>query len=98
VRRSRLTWNDIGLLAAIIVSRTALNYFLRQKTDRVEFSLDWLGKMRKRPAIKPKDRHHGSASASASRRSMAAFQAPAQSIGIVVENDASKWTAAGSKG
>lgn len=28
------TWNEIGQLAAIIVIRTALNYFLRQETQR----------------------------------------------------------------
>lgn len=32
------TWNDIGQLAAIIVIRTALNYFLRQETVRGELT------------------------------------------------------------
>lgn len=30
------SWNDIGQLAAIVVLRTALNYFLQQEIDKAE--------------------------------------------------------------
>ncbi|MBA3963570.1 MAG: DUF1622 domain-containing protein [Chthoniobacterales bacterium] len=30
------TWNEIGQLAAIVVLRTALNYFLQQEIDKAE--------------------------------------------------------------
>jgi uncharacterized membrane protein len=30
------TWNEIGQLAAIVVLRTALNYFLQKEIDKAE--------------------------------------------------------------
>lgn len=37
------TWNDIGMLAAIIVLRTALNYFLQREIARTEKERERLG-------------------------------------------------------
>ncbi len=52
------TWNEIGQLAAIIVLRTVLNYFLQQEIDKAaerEAALKGVGEEALPPSTRPQD-------------------------------------------